>query len=547
MSVATGPRSTEPALELLRFRAVPAGTDAAVLELEGRFAASAQRRLGRPRLLVDNEDGRAEAVAISGQEAFAGPDAAVWRATYALPLAAVDGTFTIAVGRRLALTLPAPYIETAQGAPAAHHVRLAREVNGLRRRADEAEAQAGATRARADELDERLKEAREQAEGLRGELATALEAARIADRTMEGEREQAATAAAEAERELETQRARTREAVEHGSRELEAQRERARRAEAEAARELEAERQRGDTAAAKAVEELEAKRLVANRAIDRVRHDAEMRDQQTQQEHTRRLEATRREHEEAMARASEESLQRLEEAVAAQRAQALAARHDLKTARAELEAIFREHPEMRARRPQRPDTARDEVAIREEPPSSDEARGAPTATTAVTASKAPAPREATTTTSEHALELDSDDLEPSTDEVARAHLEEERRRARTTAGDGADAGAQRPDPTTRPIALELAADATAATETVRVLNPRTRRPRRDLAAEAREANESRTLPGAAEIGAQHIAPATDRRDLTARAAGASGQTLAIAALCLFALALFVIVLGVGPF
>jgi hypothetical protein len=156
-------------------------------------------------------------------------------------------------------------------------------------------------------------------------------------------------------------------------------------------------------------------------------------------------------------------------------------------------------------------------------------------------------REATTTTSEHALELDSDDLEPSTDEVAQAHLEEERRRARTTAGGGADAGAQRPDPTTRPIALELAADATAATETVRVLNPRTRRPRRDLAAEAREANESRTLPGAAEIGAQHIAPATDRRDLTARAAGASGQTLAIAALCLFALALFVIVLGVDPF
>lgn len=118
MSVATGPRSTEPALELLRFRAVPAGSDAAVLELEGRFATAAPRRLGRPRLLVESEDGQVEAVAISGQEAFAGPDAAVWRATYALPLAAVDGTFTIAVGRRLTLTLPAPYVETAEGAPA---------------------------------------------------------------------------------------------------------------------------------------------------------------------------------------------------------------------------------------------------------------------------------------------------------------------------------------------------------------------------------------------------------------------------------------------
>ncbi|MBA2766829.1 MAG: hypothetical protein H0U33_07625 [Solirubrobacterales bacterium] len=455
MSVATGPRSTEPALELLRFRAVPAGSDAAVLELEGRFATPAPRRLGRPRLLVESEDGQVEAVAISGQEAFAGPDAAVWRATYALPLAAVDGTFTIAVGRRLTLTLPAPYVETAEGAPAAHHVRLAREVNGLRRRADEAEVAADAASTRGDELDEQLKKAREQAEALRGELSTAREAARAADQSTEG-----------------------------------------------AAREMEAERERERASAASAAQELEAERLVANRTIDRVRREAEMRGQQTQQEHTRRLEATRREHEEAMARASEESLHRLEEAVAAQRAQTLRARHDLKAARAELEAISQEQP---------------------------------------------AARDATTTTGEHALGLDSDDLEPSTDEVAQAAIEEERRRARTTEVSD-DTGGQRPDLATRPITLELADDATAATtQTVRVLNPRARRPRRDLAAEAKEANESRTLPGAAEIGAQHIAPATDRRDLTARAAGDPARTLAVAALAIFVLAVFVIVLGVGPF
>jgi hypothetical protein len=455
MSVATGPRSTEPALELLRFRAVPAGSDAAVLELEGRFATPAPRRLGRPRLLVENEDGQVEAVAISGQEAFAGPDAAVWRATYALPLAAVDGTFTIAVGRRLTLTLPAPYVETAEGAPAAHHVRLAREVNGLRRRADEAEVAADAASTRGDELDEQLKKAREQAEALRGELSTAREAARAADQSTEG-----------------------------------------------AAREMEAERERERASAASAAQELEAERLVANRTIDRVRREAEMRGQQTQQEHTRRLEATRREHEEAMARASEESLHRLEEAVAAQRAQTLRARHDLKAARAELEAISQEQP---------------------------------------------AARDATTTTGEHAPGLDSDDLEPSTDEVAQAAIEEERRRARTTEVSD-DTGGQRPDLATRPITLELADDATAATtQTVRVLNPRARRPRRDLAAEAKEANESRTLPGAAEIGAQHIAPATDRRDLTARAAGDPARTLAVAALAIFVLAVFVIVLGVGPF
>ncbi len=367
------------------------------------------------------------------------------------------------MGRRLTLTLPAPYVETAEGAPAAHHVRLAREVNGLRRRADEAEVTADAASTRADELDEQLKKAREQAEALRGELSTAREAARAADQSTEG-----------------------------------------------AAREMEAERERERASAASAAQELEAERLVANRTIDRVRREAEMRGQQTQQEHTRRLEATRREHEEAMARASEESLHRLEEAVAAQRAQTLRARHDLKAARAELEAISQEQP-----------AARD--------------------------GEQPAARDATTTTGEHALGLDSDDLEPSTDEVAQAAIEEERRRARTTEASD-DTGGQRPDLATRPITLELADDATAATtQTVRVLNPRARRPRRDLAAEAKEANESRTLPGAAEIGAQHIAPATDRRDLTARAAGDPARTLAVAALAIFVLAVFVIVLGVGPF
>jgi len=512
MRGATDPSSAEPGLELLRFRAVPAGADAAVLELEGRFAAPTQRRLGRPRLLVETEGGRVEAVAVSGQEAFAGPDAAVWRATYALPLAAVDGTFTIAAGRRLTLTLPAPYIETAQGAPAAHHVRLAREVNGLRRRADEAEAQAAAARARGNELDEHLSNAREQAEGLREELITARETARAADRRAESEREQAAAAATEAARELEAQRARQAEAADSGRSELEAERERARSAAAEAADELEAERERGRAAAAKATQELEA---------------------------------VQRGHEEAMVRASEESLHRLEEAVAAQRAQTLAARHDLKAAHAELEAITREHPEVRAPRPPRTGTARDEVTTGQEAAGSGAPREAPGAPTA-SREQAGAP-DATRTTAELALGLDPDDLEPSTDEVAQAAIEEERRRTRTTRVDD-ETTTQRAVPSTRPITLELADDAmVATTQTVRVLNPRARRPRRDLAAEAREANESATPPGAAEIGAQHIAPATDRRDLTARAAGDPARTLALAALAIFVVALLVIVLGLGPF
>lgn len=433
MSIATAAEPTAPALELLRFRAVPAGTEVAVLELEGRFASPSPRRLGRPRLLVHADERQVEAAAVSRQEAFAGPDAAVWRALYALPLAAVDGPFTLAVGRKLLLDLPEPHVETAEGAPATHHVRLAREANAQRRRADEAEDQLAATTAEARRLGAELAAAREEIGRLGGELASAQEAAQASDQRAQAERERAAAAAAAARSELETEQARTREAAEQGRRDLE---------------------------------------------------------------------ALGRESQEALGAAREESLHRLEEAVSAQRAKTLAARHDLRAARAELEAIRREHPELRVRRGQPHEPGREEA---QEDGSS-------------------ASRDAATTTAEHAL------VGPT--------------QASTTASAAPDGGGDAP---TRPATLERPADdPTEATATVRVLTPRARRPRRDLAAEARDANERLPLPGAAEIGARHIARATGRRDLAARIAQDPTRALAIAALALFALALLVIVLGVGP-
>lgn len=506
MSVAAGAKPTEPAFELLRFRAVPAGMDVAVLELEGRFAAPTQRRLGRPRLLVQADDRQVEAAAVSGREAFAGPDAAVWSAVYALPLAAVDGAFTLAVGRRLLLDLPEPYVETTEGAPAAHHVRLAREANALRRRADEADAELAAASAERDRLAGELASARDEAERLRGELAAAEEAKRATEQRTEAEREQASEAAAQARRELEAEQVRTREAAAQGRRDVEAERQKAREAAAQAARELEEERERARKAAEEAAGELESERAAAGRAVDRVRREADSRAHRVQEEHSHRLEGAHREAQEAMAAAREESLHRLEEAVAAQRAKTLAARHSLRVARAELEAIHREHPGIGARQAQRDEPARE--AAQDEPRES---------------------RDPAATTAEHAVEPDPDDLEPKTEEVA-----------------GAPSGAA--DAPTRATTLGPAAEGrAAATQTVRVLNPRARRPRRDLATEAREANDSVPMPGAAEVGAQYISRATGRRDLAARVAEDPVRALAVAALAVFVLALLVILLGISPF
>ena len=113
-----------------------------------------------------------------GGDATAEPDGVRWRASFAVPLRLVDsGSFALAVGRELLVDLPAPDSDEHGNGSSDLHVRLAREANGLRQRADEAREAAAAALARADS--ERAARERAEAE-LRGarhareELATRL-------------------------------------------------------------------------------------------------------------------------------------------------------------------------------------------------------------------------------------------------------------------------------------------------------------------------------------------------------------------------------------
>ncbi len=137
--------------EVLRFTATAASADVALLELEGRFRAPSRRRLGSPRLLAEEGAARVEVRAAEGGDATAEPDGARWRAVFAVPLRLVDeGSFALAVGRELLLDLPSPDADERHNGAGDPHVRLAREANALRQRADEARDAAAAALARAD-------------------------------------------------------------------------------------------------------------------------------------------------------------------------------------------------------------------------------------------------------------------------------------------------------------------------------------------------------------------------------------------------------------
>jgi hypothetical protein len=154
------------AFEVLRFSAVPASPEVAVLSLEGRFTAPSRRRLGGPRLLAENAEERIEVPAADGSDAVADPDGVRWRASFALPLRMLLGAeFALAIGREL-LDLPAPDRDESVNGASDLHVRLAREANALRALADEAREAAAAALGRAD--NERGARERLEAE-LRGE------------------------------------------------------------------------------------------------------------------------------------------------------------------------------------------------------------------------------------------------------------------------------------------------------------------------------------------------------------------------------------------
>jgi hypothetical protein len=160
------PLAAKLAFEVLRFSAVPASPEVAVLSLEGRFTAPSRRRLGGPRLLAENAEERVEVPAADGADAIADPDGVHWRASFALPLRMLLGAeFALAVGREL-LDLPAPDRDESVNGASDLHVRLAREANALRALADEAREAAAAALGRAD--DERGARERLESE-LRGE------------------------------------------------------------------------------------------------------------------------------------------------------------------------------------------------------------------------------------------------------------------------------------------------------------------------------------------------------------------------------------------
>jgi hypothetical protein len=128
--------------EVRRFAAAPVSAEVVLLEVEGRFRAETRRRLGVPRLVVERSEVSREVAPAAADEALAEPGGALWRASYAVALRALeDGEFSLAVGRELLLALPAP--DLGDGADD-REVRLAREANALRRTADEARAAAAA-------------------------------------------------------------------------------------------------------------------------------------------------------------------------------------------------------------------------------------------------------------------------------------------------------------------------------------------------------------------------------------------------------------------
>jgi hypothetical protein len=133
--------TTGLSFEVLRFAAAPVSAEVVLLEVEGRFRADPRRRLGVPRLVVEQADGSREVAPAAADEALAEPAGTLWRASYAVALELLeDGEFSLAVGRELLLGLPVPDL----GETDDRDVRLAREANALRRTADEARAAAAA-------------------------------------------------------------------------------------------------------------------------------------------------------------------------------------------------------------------------------------------------------------------------------------------------------------------------------------------------------------------------------------------------------------------
>jgi hypothetical protein len=183
---------TPDVFELLRFSAVAAGTDALLLELEGRWSGDTPAR-GRARLLVEGARGPFELAPVAG-----GEEAGAWRASFALPADAIGAPLAIAA-HGLVVDLPAP--DPTDDATE-RLARVAREANAVRRRLERAEGIAATAVALAAERD-RVTAEREQAIAERDALRAELEAA-----AQGSQRLQAAHAQREAELQAERDRVR---------------------------------------------------------------------------------------------------------------------------------------------------------------------------------------------------------------------------------------------------------------------------------------------------------------------------------------------------
>jgi hypothetical protein len=250
--------AAEPTFELLGFTVAAATAEAAIVQLEGRLPESeALPGAGAPAtLVVEDADGRhreLEAVA-------AGAAGNGWRASFAVPIAALDrASFALDLGRLL-VELPAP--DVTAGDPG-RLGRLAREANALRRRLEAAEARAAEADALRGERDE-----------LRGDLARAAEDAdrerSAASERLAAAESRAAAAAGEALRANEAADQRVAAAQEQA---------RGLRADLEAARaELAEERQAAEANARALRESLDASRdetAEVRRTLKRVRAELE--------------------------------------------------------------------------------------------------------------------------------------------------------------------------------------------------------------------------------------------------------------------------------
>lgn len=528
MTPDVGSTTAPLAFEVLRFEAAPSGADVALVELEGRFTGQPPRRPGRPRLVVELDGRPVEAGVVVGDDV----PTERWRATFALPVAALDSpSFALAVGRDLLLDLPSP--DATPGDPdAARLVRLARESNQLRRRLDEAYAEQARAEARAERVDAALVETRAH--------ASALERVRA---ELEAEREREREALAAARRAAQDADRHAREAADGVRRELEGEREGERVALAAAQREIAGEPERREAWLADLREELKAEqeRALQNAAETRRELDRERRrvaaelarvGEQSENERAnadQRVEVARTE-----ARELREAERRLQEELAAERARAAIVRRDLKLARAELEQLRRRGagvPSPAALRATRDETPESEPRPSGPPEPGDETiriTATPPASAASTARAAGGGQRAgdDEPTLEPGPADGADDAtaacdaptgdEPTTATGATGATEEPTRErplapgpattARRAAASPQTAAASAPRPSDRAPGDDERPG--AAGEGVRVLTPGARRPRHRLEDEP----EPEHIPAAAlEAGARHIEPVRGSR------------------------------------